>query len=140
MTMQLLDRSNYLKGLLILIRKDNLITTEERDLVLECGVSLGFEKRFCETAIDELLENEYLLDTPPVFSNNDLAESFLKDAVKVALADKKMHLFELQWLIETAALNNLPERIVDDLLRYYISDNSIKADREKMEYEKMMIE
>lgn len=98
--MQLLDRSNYLKGLLILIRKDNLITKEERDLVLECGVSLGFEQRFCETAVDELLENEYLLDTPPVFSHNDLAESFLKDAVKVALADKKMHLFELQWLVK----------------------------------------
>lgn len=139
MTMQLLDRSNYLKGLLILIRKDNLITPEERDLVLECGVSLGFEKKFCETAIDELLENEYLLDTPPVFSSNDLAESFIKDAIKVALADKKMHLFELQWLIETAASNNLPEKIVDDLLRYYISDTSDKIEREEMEYQKMTV-
>lgn len=124
MTMQLLDRSNYLRGLLILIKSDNKISEEEKELVMQCGVSLGFEERFCEIAITELLENENISDTPPLFSNRDLAESFLKDAVRVALADKTMHLSELQWLIETATTNSLPEGHIDNLIKYYINDNS----------------
>ena len=137
--MQLLDRSNYLRGLLILIRSDNKISEEEKDIVMNCGVTLGFEERFCEIAINELLENENISDSPPLFSNKELSESFLKDAVRVALADKVMHLSELQWLIETANTNSLPEGHIDELIRYYINNNSKNIDDE-MEFRKMVLQ
>ena len=140
MTIELLDRSNYLKGLLILIRRDNKITEGEKRMVLDCGTSLGFEKRFCETAISELLENEYILDTPPVFSNTELVECFLRDAIRVALEDKIMHLFELQWLIEFAQSNSLPIERVDELIKYYITNNSGKIDSEEIEIKKHLAE
>jgi hypothetical protein len=140
MTIELLDRSNYLRGLLILIRSDKVITESEKRMVLNCGASLGFERRFCETAINELLENEYILDTPPVFSNSELAECFLRDAIRVALADKTMHLFELQWLIDFAQSNGLPLERVDELIKFYITNNAAMIDSEEFEIKKHLAE
>ncbi len=139
MTMELIDRSNYLKGLLILIRRDKILTKTEKSLVIEAGVNLGFERRFCEVAVEELLENEYLSDSPPVFSNSELAEYFLHDAVKVALADKMMHIYELQWLIEFCEHNTLPASKVEELIKYYISHNSTKMDAGEIETKKQLM-
>jgi hypothetical protein len=54
-----LDRSNYLKGLLLLIGKDKKITVGERDFLHTAGKTLSFDKRFIENAINELFENKY---------------------------------------------------------------------------------
>jgi hypothetical protein len=51
------DASNYFKGLLLLIRKDGKVTTAEKEPTKCIGKSLGFEKQFCDNAINEILEN-----------------------------------------------------------------------------------
>ena len=53
----LVDKSNYLRCLLIFIKKDNNVWDHEMKLFLEEGKSLGFAKSFCEDSIDSLILN-----------------------------------------------------------------------------------
>lgn len=111
-----LDGSSYFKGLLLLLRKDQKLSDAEVDLVLKVGLSLGFEKEFCENAVKEILENEHIVDTPPKFSSPDLAVKFLRDGLRIASSDNELHPTELQWLWATAEHNGLdPVSIQGDL-------------------------
>ncbi len=101
------DASNYFKGLLLLSRKDRKITQSEIDLLKHIGKLLGFEPRFCDNAIAEILENEHIVDEVPCFSSRQLAIKFIKDGFVVALADGEAHPSELEWLRATAQRNNL---------------------------------
>ena len=107
MTCGLIDRSNYFRSLLILLRKNDQIKEEEKIMVCKIAKVMGFEKGFTENAINELLVNEYLIEDPPLFSNLKLAEAFIKDGIKLAFADKGLHIFEYNWLILIANKNNL---------------------------------
>lgn len=122
----ILDKSNYLKGLLLLCRKDNLVAKEEKDILVSIGKELGFEKRFCENAVKEIMENEYIIDEPPKFTQKEIAEKFLEDGVKIAMADKCLHLFELQWLAQTAEINNVDNSKIDELFQKYVEDNKVR--------------
>lgn len=118
MTQQItvLDGSNYFKGLLLLLRKDEKLSTAEVELVLRVGLTLGFEKEFCENAIKEILENEHIIDTPPTFSSPDLAVKFVRDGLRIASSDNELHPTELEWLWATAERNGLdPTGIQSDL-------------------------
>ena len=107
MEFTLLDRSNYLRGLLILIGKDRKISEEEKNMFRLLSKELGFSRDFCETAMEELLENEYIIEDPPKFSNIEIAKLFIKDGIKLAFADKELHLYELSWLKSVAEANSL---------------------------------
>ncbi len=98
MEMTLQDRSNYLKGLLILIGKDKKISESEREKLIEISDLLGFDRKFCSEAIDEILNNEYIIEEPPLFSNIEIAKAFIKDGIILAFSDKELHLYELNWL------------------------------------------
>ena len=88
MTLNLIDRSNYLKALLILTGKDKEITTAEREMIRKIASVLGFEKVFTENAMDELSENQYISDDPPKFSDVKLAEVFIKEGIRLHLQVK----------------------------------------------------
>lgn len=103
----LADHSQYFKGLLLLIRKDNHIHEEEKKLVMRIGKILGFEKEFCENAIREILGNEHIIDEPPKFSDLDVAKCFIQDGIQLALIDNHLHDEELAWLSKTAEINNI---------------------------------
>ncbi len=107
MEFTLLDRSNYLRGLLILIGKDRKISEEEKELFRKLSDTLGFSKDFCETAMEELLENEYIMEEPPKFSNIEIAKLFIQDGIKLAFADKEIHLYEMSWLRSVAEANSI---------------------------------
>lgn len=114
MEMNLIDRSNYFRGLLLLTAKDKNISEPEKNLLLQIGKDLGFAKDFCEKALKELPFNEYIVDLPPVFSNRELAEIFIIEGLKLAFSDKNLHVFELKWLLKTADLNNIAREWVMD--------------------------
>jgi hypothetical protein len=103
-----LDRSNYVKGLLLLIGKDKKITSGERDFLHAAGRTLSFDKRFIENAINELFENKHLGTEPPVFSQKQYAEAFLRDAIQLALVDNDLSGEEIDWLYATAVANDVP--------------------------------
>jgi len=109
MRMSLMDRSMYYKGLMLLIRKDREIHDEERRIMMVIGKALSFEAKFCENAINEILTNKHVIDTPPCFSNPAIARCFIKDGLKIALVDNETHKTELAWLKAVADENGLDD-------------------------------
>jgi hypothetical protein len=108
-----IDASNYLRGLMLLIRKDHKITETEIILLKRIGKSLGFESEFCENTINEILNNKFVEDTPPVFAEKELAVKFIKDGLAVIFSDNILHPAEENWLIATAEKNDI------DVVRFY---------------------
>lgn len=114
MTIDIIDGSNYFKGLLLLIRKDHRINSQEAARMKSIGRSLGLEARFCEEAIRDILENRYIDDTPPRFSDRELAKIFLRDGLRLAVADNEIHDLEERWLVAVAGANDIDEVWLDD--------------------------
>ena len=121
MTTNYLDRSNYVKGLLLLIGKDKKITDKERDFLHNLGKTLSFNKQFIERAIDELFENKYLGNEPPVFSQKQYAEAFLRDAIKLGFVDNDLSSKEFDWLQSIAVSNGLTNEWLKNELAHYQS-------------------
>jgi hypothetical protein len=101
------DGSNYFKGLLLLIRKDRRITEKEIHAIKRIGKTLGFEREFCDNAIHDILENNFILDTPPKFSTKEIAMKFIKDGLAIAFLNNELHSFEKEWLRSTAKINGV---------------------------------
>ncbi len=115
MRISLIDRSLYLKGLMLLIRKEGEICDEERKMMLGIGDVLGFDGKFCEDTIKEILHNKYVVDEPPRFSTPDLARCFVRDGLRLSLANGEIHETELQWLTAVAYVNNVDDWFHEDL-------------------------
>jgi hypothetical protein len=130
MTNDYLDRSNYLKGLLLLIGKDKKITGSERDYLHNIGNTLGFDKKFIENAINELFENKYLGNEPPIFSLKQYAETFLRDAIRLALVDNDLGREEFDWLHSIAASNDFSDAWLNNEIKYYMSSKSSSKSQE----------
>lgn len=107
MKISLIDRSLYFKGLLLLIRKDQKIDSNEKNLMMRIGKILGFEKSFCENAVNEILENPYIVDEPPKFSKPSVAKCFIKDGLRLSIIDEQIHETELAWLRAVASKNGV---------------------------------
>jgi len=108
-----LDRSNYLKGLLITARKDNQLAESEIIIIKKLAIRLGFSSDFFEETITNLLENKYITEEPIKFSNPDIAKSFIEDGLKLALSDGSVIGDEINWLKETAKENGIIQDWVD---------------------------
>ncbi len=107
MRISLVDRSLYYKGLMLLIRKDHEIRQEERDMMMRIGEMLGFDPNFCKSTIDEIINNKYVNDSAPLFSDPSVTRCFLKDGLKLSAADGQIHETEIQWLESVAKANCL---------------------------------
>jgi len=138
------EKSQYFKGLLLLIKKDKKIEDAERSLMIKVGKILGFEREFIESSIDNLLENEYITEETPKFSSKIIAESFLLDGIKLSFSDNDFSPEEIEFLSEVAKENDLEEEY-SSMLKSYLShfetlnDNSflfiekyLEEDRDKV--------
>jgi hypothetical protein len=113
MKLSLLDRSNYYRGLLVLTRRDQVIDPRERELMLELGRILDFDRRFCEAAMDDLLRNPHIRNEPVTFSNQKTADCFLRDGIRLALVDRNISPKELGWLRSVAKANGRTDSWLD---------------------------
>ena len=77
MTIPLIDKSSYLRGLLVLAKKDNLVSESEKRIILDAGKRLGFSTDFCEEILFTILDNECICDEPIQFKNKTVAKSFI---------------------------------------------------------------
>jgi tellurite resistance protein len=118
MRMPLAERSRYLRGLLVLARKDHKIDPRERELIVKLGEMMDFDTRFCEATIDDLLKNEHISDEPVKFSNREHAECFLRDAISLALIDERFDPKELKWIREAARSNGIEEQWLEEAIRH----------------------
>lgn len=107
-----LDRSSYLKGLLITARKDNQLTESEISIIKKFATRLGFSSDFFNETISNLLENKFITEEPIKFSRQDIAKSFIEDGLKLALSDNVIGKDELSWLNETAKTNGIDDQWV----------------------------
>jgi hypothetical protein len=101
------DGSEYFRGLLLLLRMDKTLSAPEIDLMRRVGQRLGFEPGFCESAIRDILENSYVQQEAPHFSDPSVAAMFVRDGVTIALADGELHAAEEAWLQSVAVGNGL---------------------------------
>lgn len=113
MKIQVQDRSNYLKGLLIIARRDNVLTESEGKIIRSIANKLGFSSDFYEETLKNLLANEYLTEEPVKFSAEEISQSFILDGLRLAHSDNKLDEEELQWLRLTAEENNIDMRWFD---------------------------
>ena len=113
MKIQVQDRSNYLKGLLIIARRDNVLTESEGKIIRSIANKLGFSSDFYEETLKNLLANEYLTEEPVKFSAEEISQSFILDGLRLAHSDNKLDEEELQWLRLTAEENNIDMKWFD---------------------------
>ncbi len=111
-----IDRSNYLKGLLITARKDEQLAESEKEILKTISERLGFSKDFFEETITTLLANKYITEEPPKFSNNKISQSFVTDALRLALSDNKIGDTELNWVFTVANTNGITSEWVNKKL------------------------
>lgn len=101
------DKSNYLRGLLIIARKDNQLAESERNILRQISNKLGFSSDFYEETIKNLLVNKHISEEPIKFSNKDIARSFISDGLKLAFSDNIIHEPEIEWLKNVNSINEL---------------------------------
>jgi hypothetical protein len=107
MNIPVIDKSNYLKGLLITARKDKKLAESEKKIIRKIGERLGFSSDFYEETLSNLLRNKYLVEDPIKFSDIKIAESFITDALMLAFSDNKTPSREIEWLKKTAIDNGI---------------------------------
>lgn len=120
MNIPLIDRSNYLKGLLITARLDKELTSQEKEMLKTISEKLGFASDFFNETIKSLLTNKYIDSNPIVFSNKDIATSFLTDAINLACVNSIITKEEIDWLKNVALVNGLKTEFVDTQMHYLI--------------------
>ena len=117
MELTLIDKSSYLKGLLIVAKKDNQLTEPEKKIIRNIALKLGFAKDFYEDTLRSLLANKYIIDSPIKFSSKKIAESFVSDGLKLTFADKMVSGKEIDWLRSTATENDIDAEWFEEKLK-----------------------
>lgn len=113
----ILDKSNYLRALLILIRKDKNVWDHEMELFFEEGNSLGFEKNFCENSLNNLMQNVNIDSKPPIFFDKEIAKKLLMKGIHIINTDIKIHPEKLTFLESVAKINGLFQVWHTDLIK-----------------------
>lgn len=113
MNIPIIDRSNYLKGLFITAKLDKELTDKEKDILKKISDKLGFASDFFQETIRSLLSNKYIIEEPIIFSDQEIARSFIKDAVKLACVNDLVTEAEISWLKKTADVNNISIEFVE---------------------------
>lgn len=119
MQIPVIDKSNYLKGLLITARKDKKLADSEKKIIKGIAERLGFAKDFYEEVIHNLLTNRYIDEEPIKFSHIKIAESFITDGLRLAYSDNPVVSGEIDWLRRTAVKNGINEKWFEDRLQTF---------------------
>jgi hypothetical protein len=109
MTMQpnIKDKSDFLKGLLVLAKKDRSLSDEEKIILKSAGNKYGFASEFIEESLFHLLQNRHISEEPIKFSDNEIAKNFLSEGLKLAFCDNENPISELSWLKQVAEINHI---------------------------------
>jgi len=112
MNIPLLDRSNYLKGLFITAKLDRQLSEKEKEILKKISDKLGFANDFYEETIRGLLSNKYLPEDPIIFTDQTVAKSFIRDAIRLVYSDGRDTKNEIEWLKKTAKANSIDEEFL----------------------------
>jgi|GEM_PF-495995 uncharacterized ubiquitin-like protein YukD len=124
MTLNLSDRTNYLNGLIVLFCKQLEIDNAYKKIIDKVADTLELNHYYVESAIKKIMECEYVISEPPEFSDKNIAEAFIKDAIHFAFADGVIHIYEFQWLFTIVLKNNLSEQWFLFEVEYLLKDKN----------------
>ena len=137
MIVRTFDKSNYFKGILLLIGKNRIIPDDDRKLLMDVCKILDIDKEICKQKIDNSFDNQYIIDTPPEFSSRIVAKSMLKDGIHIAFVDKKIHFYELEWLRSIASKNHISDWWLLEEIRSFLNSN-YSGNGQNLEIEKYL--
>lgn len=120
----ILDKSKYLKGLLVIAKKDNQLNEPEKKFIREIAKKLGFASDFYEDTLKSLLANKYITEDPIEFSDIKIAQSFITDGLHLTFSDSSATENELLWLQGTAKANGLDENWFGEKVKLYKETSS----------------
>ncbi|MGD8779671.1 MAG: hypothetical protein PVH88_11995 [Ignavibacteria bacterium] len=123
MEMNQIDKSNFFRGLLLLVSKDNKITNSEKESILSIGKSLGYSDDYCRSSVNEILINKYISNKPPKFTDKNTAKKFIDTGIQIAISDYNLHIEEINWIFETAKSNQIDRVWVEDRLIKMFKEN-----------------
>ena len=124
MNIPLLDRSNYLKGLFITAKLDRQLTEKEKEILKKISNKLGFAEDFYDETVRGLLSNKYIAEDPIIFSNQSIAKSFIRDAVRLVYSDGQVSGTEIEWIRKTAIANDIEDEFFKNEIK--INESSSK--------------
>lgn len=101
------DRSEFLRGFSVVMRKNNLNSNDEKIMFSIIGNFFGFNGDFCKESLENLMENKHISEEPSVFSNERLADFFIKDITKMFVHTNAISHSAIEWLQKTAKVNNV---------------------------------
>ncbi len=104
------DRSNYFKGMLLLIGKETLGDEQEKNRVRRLGKILDFEPQFCEYVISHFLDDTFTIQEPVKFSNPEIAGIFIRDGFKTCFMNQILDVPRVELLYKIAMVNRLPAK------------------------------
>jgi uncharacterized tellurite resistance protein B-like protein len=118
MEISFIDKSNYLKGLLIVAKKNKKLAESEKKIIRAIAERLGFAPDFYEEILRNLVANKYITEEPILFSDLRVASSFIADGVKIAYSDDQISENEFEWLKKTAELNDVKDAFEEEMKKY----------------------
>ena len=133
-----LDKSNYFRGLILLIGKDKKITESEKGIIKSIAKILNYNQEFVERAMNDLFANKYIVMEPPEFSNLRFVEIFIRDGLRIALTDGVIDLREIHWLMSVAQKNRLSKQWFFSELEYFLDNYNSKV-KDVYEIQKLKI-
>ena len=105
MQIPLEDRGRYLRGLIIMVKMDEVISEMDRTIIINTAKHFGYATDFYEGILNTLMRNEYIGSEPILFDSTNLAKYFLIDAINLAGANKNLSTEKINWLKSTASMN-----------------------------------
>lgn len=108
------ERSEYFRGLLLIMAADGDLHELEERLVRDAVKPFGFSKEYLDESIHGILQNRHVSHAPPAFSHRETAERFLSEALDIAYADNELHESEEHWLRIAAEANAISKRWLSD--------------------------
>lgn len=124
MEMSFQERSNYFKGMLLLMCREEPIDEKGKNRLRRLAKILGFEPQFCEYVMKHFLDNTFIIKEPPRFSNKEIAKIFIRDGIKISFADNILHTHEIELLHKVAIENHLSNKwFARELYGFLDSDN-----------------
>jgi len=104
-----LDKSNYLRGLLIVAKMNNKIDDGEKDIITTASSRFGFSQDFLAETMQNILANDFVSTTPIQFSKPIVAQEFIEECLRLIISKDDPAPRELLWLHEVAKINKLDD-------------------------------
>lgn len=114
------DTGSYLRGMLILIRRDNVIHKNETEFMNEILEKLGFDPETFQDILNNFLYEKSIDESVPKFSNKRATIKFILDAIEMSFVDNYFHIKELSWLNNVAVKNKIPKKFCEKKINRYL--------------------